>query len=176
MERGRGKLIEGIRGIKMKKGPYMVMYDRTNTERLSALEFGTIRPGAMSREIEVWIWNKKNFDDAPTATDVRVSVLAANTVSDGIVEGKYIEIRSDGVMDPDDAGIIDDAESEFSGIGGELTETGAYHSIGDIPSNCARRLVFRIGPPEELVLSGFPRFLLQIGYFSEEVKWLYVND
>ena len=160
----------------MKKGPYMVMYDRTNTERMSALEFGTIRPGEMSREIEVWIWNKKNFDDAPTATDVRVSVLPANSFSEGIIEGKYIEVRSDGVMDPDNMGIINDAEPEFSGIGGELTEPGAYHSIGDIPTNCARRLVFRLDLPEEQVLSGFPRFIFQIGYFSEEVKWLYVSD
>ncbi|MCX6646211.1 MAG: hypothetical protein NTY09_07630 [bacterium] len=160
----------------MKKGPYMVMYDRTNTERLSALEFGMIRPGETSREIEIWLWNKKYFDDAPMATDIRVSVLPANSFSEGIIEGKYVEVRSDGVMDPDGMGIIDDAESEFSGIGGELTEPGAYHSIGDIPTNCARRLVFRVNPPGETVLSGFPRFLLQIGYFSEEVKWLYMSD
>ena len=152
------------------------MYDRTNTERMSALEFGTLRPDVVSQEIEVWVWNKKNFDDAPTAVDVRVSVLAANAVADEIVEGKYIEVRSDGIMDPDENGIVDDSESEFSGIGGELTDEDAYHAIGDIPTNCARRLIFRIDPPSELSLSGIPRFNLQIGYFSEDVKWLYVSD
>ena len=160
----------------MKKGPYIVTYDRTNTERLSALEFGTIRPGVLSREIEVWVWNKKDFDDAPTAVDMRVSVLPANSVSEEIVEGKYIEVRSDGVMDPDSAGIVDDEESEFTGIGGDLTEPGAYHSIGDIPTNCARRLVFRVNPPSDLTVTGFPGFLLQVGYFSDEVQWLYAEE
>ena len=53
----------------MKKGPHPVLYDRTNTERLSAVEFGTLRPDTSSQEIVVWLWNKKDFADAPTATD-----------------------------------------------------------------------------------------------------------
>jgi hypothetical protein len=160
----------------MKKGPYMVMYDRLDTERLSAIEFGVIRPGVVSQEVEVWIWNKKNFDDAPIATDVRVSVLPANACANAIVDGKYIEVKSDGIMDPDNRGIVDDAEEDFTGIGGPLTESGSYHSIGDIPTNCARRLIFRVNAPVGLSLDGIPRFHLQIGSMSEETKWLYAED
>ncbi len=160
----------------MKKGPHLVLYDRTNIERLSAIEFGTIQPDSSSQEIIVWLWNKKNFTDAPTATDVRVSVSAANIWAEDIIENGYVKVKSDGVMDPDSVGIVDDSESEFSSIGGELTDPDAYHEIGDIPSNCARRLFFRIDLPDRFSLNGVPKILVQIGFLSEKVKWLYVSD
>lgn len=160
----------------MRKGPHLILYNRTNTERITALDFGTLRPNVTSREIEVWVWNKKDFDDAPTATDVRVGVLAANGIAGDIVAGRYIEVRSQGIQNPDGRILDDDIETSFTGIGGELTESGAYHSIGDIPTNCARRLVFRVNPPESFSHAGIPRFHLRIGCFSEDVKWLYVKD
>ncbi len=160
----------------MKKGPYMVLYDMTGTERLSGIDFGTIRPGSPSQEVIVWLWNKKGFNDAPTATDVRITVAAANVWAEEIVQNRYIKVKSNGVLDPDGVGIVDDEEAEFSEIGGELTDPESYHSIGDIPSNCSRRLFFRVDIPVDLVLNGIPRILVQAGFMSEPVKWLYVSD
>jgi len=160
----------------MKKGPYMVLYDMSGTERLSGIDFGTIRPGSSSQEVIVWLWNKKGFSDAPTAADVRITVAAANVWAGEIVQNHYIKVKSNGVLDPDGVGIVDDEEAEFSEIGGELTDPESYHSIGDIPSNCARRLFFRVDIPVDLVLNGIPRILVQAGFMSEPVKWLYVSD
>lgn len=154
----------------------MVLYDRTNTERLSALEFGTLRPDASSQEIIVWLWNKKDFPDAPTGTDVRVSALSGNPWAEGIITGKHLKVKSDGVLDPDSKGIVDDAETQFTAIGGSLTNQTDYHAIGDIPANCARRLYFRIDVPADFVPKGPPRLLVQVGFLSEPVVWLYVAD
>jgi hypothetical protein len=160
----------------MKKGPCLVVYDHTNTERVSALDFGTMAAGSSSQEFVVWVWNKKDFDDAPKATDIRVSVLAGNKWSEGIVDGHFVSVRSNGVLDPDGLGIIDDEESQFTPIGGPLTNPGSFHSIGDIPTNCARRLFFRVDIPEDWSIDGIPRLLVQTGFLSEPVKWLYVAD
>ena len=160
----------------MKKGPHPVLYDRTDTERLSSIEFGIIRPGLSSQEISVWLWNKKNFDDAPVAEGVRITAVAANDYADEIVDNRYISIRSCGVLDPDGAGIVDDDEDEYTAIGGPLTDPDSYHLIGDIPSNCARRLWFKIETPAEFSVSGVPRIIVQVGFLSEEVKWLYASE
>ena len=160
----------------MKKGPYPVVYNRDNSERISAIDFGLVRPGASSQEIEVWVWNKMNFQDAPAATDVRISVVAGNKWADDLVENKRVSVKSKGVMDPDSVGIVDDSETEFPPIGGGLTEDGDYHRIGDIPSNCARRLIFRLDLPIDFSVEGVPRFIIQAGFMSEKVKWLYVAD
>jgi len=160
----------------MKKGPHPVLYDRTNTERLSALDFGILRPGVSSQEIVVWLWNKKDFSDAPAATDVRITVVAANKWADEVIENRNIKVKSSGIMDPDGAGIVDDAEDEFTPIGGELTDPDSYHSVGDIPSNCARRLFFRIDTPADMDVEGQPRAIMQVGFMSAEVKWLYASE
>jgi hypothetical protein len=160
----------------MKKGPHLIMYDSGNDERICSLDFGGVRPGVSSPEVAVWLWNKKDFDDAPTATDVRVCVQAGNRWSEGIVDNKYLSVRSDGVMDPDECGIVDDSEEEFAPIGGSLTNPDDYHSIGDIPSNCARRLFFRIDLPLDFSVNGVPRMIVQVGNLSEKVKWLYMSE
>lgn len=140
---------------------------------MSALEFGAFKPGASSQEIIVWLWNKKDFGDAPMATDVRVSALAANVWAEEIISGKHLKVKSDGVLDPDGMGIVDDAEGEFSAVGGSLTDPDCYHPIGDIPSNCARRLFFRVDLPLDFGPAGAPRILVRAGFLSEPVVWLY---
>ncbi len=160
----------------MKKGPHLVLYDRTNSERLTGLDFGTLKPDETGWEFIVWLWNKKDFSDTPTAVDVRVSAVAGNVWAEGIIEARDLEVKSSGVMDPDGAGIVDDAATEFTAIGGPLTDTDNYHSIGDIPTNCARRLFFRINLPEGFTVNGSPRVIVQVGYQSEPVRWLFVAD
>lgn len=160
----------------MRKGPHPVLYNRTDTERLSSVEFGIIRPGLSSQEIDVWLWNKRNFSDAPVAEGVRITAVSANQYADEIVENRYISVRSSGILDPDGAGIVDDNEDDYSPIGGDLTDPDSYHRIGDIPSNCARRLWFKIETPPDFSVSGMPRIIVQVGFLSEEVKWLYVSE
>ncbi|MFH1677143.1 MAG: hypothetical protein ABIC40_08975 [bacterium] len=160
----------------MRKGPYPVAYDRTDDFRMTSLEFGNLNPGETSPEIILHLWNKKDFSDAPDAIGIRISALAGNACAGEIVEEKFLQVKSDGVVDPDGKGIIDDAESEFSAIGGSLIDPDCYHEIGDIPVNCARRLIFRLDIPEEFESNGAPRLLLQIGYLSDEVKWLYASE
>ena len=153
-----------------------MVYDHTNTERLSAIDFGSIVPGSLGQEVVVWLWNKMNFRDAPSAIDVRVSVIAGNAWAETIALLKYVSVKSSGVLDPDGIGILDDLEDDFTPIGGPLTDPGAYHSIGDIPTNCARRLTFRIDIPHGFDVHGIPRLIIQTGFLSSPVKWLYAKD
>ena len=158
----------------MKKGPHLVLYERTDTERISSIEFGGLQPDNSSQTIDVWLWNKKNFSDAPTATDVRI---CAQVIGDGVEGVDYdIYVKSDGVMDPDGTGIVDDAEGVFSSLGNSLTGSDTYHSIGDIPSNCARRLLIKIEIPQDSEIEGNAVYKIKVGYLSEPVKWLYVED
>ncbi|HDS29911.1 MAG TPA: hypothetical protein ENN67_02580 [Firmicutes bacterium] len=160
----------------MKKGPHLLLYDESDEERICSIDFGMIRPGTPGWEIPVLLWNKKGFSDAPSATDVRICAVAGNSCSTGIIENKYLSVKSDGIIDPDNRGIVDDSETEFTKVGGSLVDEGGCHSIGDIPSNCARRLIFRLDLPEDFSVNGFPRLIIQAGCFSEKVKWLYVPD
>ena len=160
----------------MKKGPHLVLYDSSNSKRLMSLDFGTIRPGTSSWETVVWLWNKKEFSDAPVATDVRVCAMSGNSWAEEIISEGYLKVKSNGVQDPDGKGIIDDAETEFSSIGGSLTDSDDYHSIGDIPSNCARRLIFRVDLPVSFSSEGEPNVIVQAGNMSEDVKWLYAAE
>ncbi len=57
------------------------------------------------------------------------------------VDDKWSEVRSIGTAG---SGIVDDNESTFTAIGGSTV-----HSIGDIPSNCARYLYLRVDAPED---------------------------
>ena len=80
----------------MKKGPHLVLYDSSNSKRLMSLDFGTIRPGTSSWETVVWLWNKKEFSDAPVATDVRVCAMSGNSWAEEIIsevnDGLYVNI------------------------------------------------------------------------------------
>jgi hypothetical protein len=157
----------------MKKGPYILIYDKTNTERLSSIDFGSISLGERCQDVCVWLWNKKDFKDAPRAVEVRLCASPANDHAERIVSGKCVFVKSSGILDPDNVGIVDDGEVEFSSIGDGLADPGSFHSIGDIPSNCARRLWFRLELPEGMQFDGMPRIILRAGFMSEPVKWLY---
>ena len=158
----------------MQKGPYLVIYDLTNTERITSLDFGVLTAGIASQDIVVWLWNRKDFTDAPAAVDVRVTVTGANSCSQEVIDSKYLSVRSSGILDPGDIGIIDDAETAFTPIGGELTDPDAYHGVGDIPSNCARKLYFRLSLPEGYSAEGLPKVIVEVGFMSEPSTWLYV--
>jgi hypothetical protein len=158
----------------MRRGPHLVIYDHSNTERLTSIDFGPMIFGENGIEKEVWVWNKKNFDDAPEAQDVRVSVVGGNTSGGQAVEMGYLKVRSSGIIDPDGAEIVDDSEPVFSEVGDDLVS--AYHSIGNIPTNCARRLYFRVDLPEGASIKGIPIVIVRFGFRSDEIKWLYAPE
>ena len=160
----------------MKKGPHLIVYDETNEERLSGLDFGAMKSNSVAPEIRVWLWNKKDFSNAPTAVDVRVCVKAANQAGQRAIDEKWLLVQSSGVMDPDGVGIVDDEEAIYTAVGGSLLNVGEYHSIGDIPTNCARGLNFKLAVPDLDEPVGRPRLIIEVGFFSEEVKWLYAED
>lgn len=160
----------------MQKGPYLVTYDRANDRRITSIDFGAIIPGTTAPEITVWIWNKKDFRDAPTATDVRVSASAANQSAVTIIQNKWLQVRVDGVMDPDETGIENIQEENYTPVGGSVLDPDDFHAMGDIPTNCARAVHFRIAVPEGVVLMSRPVFNIDIGYFSSPVKWLWASE
>lgn len=152
------------------------MYDESDNARIVSINFGAVEDGTTSAEIVAWVWNKKNFSDAPTATDVRVSVTPGNSYAEKVVDEKWIYVKSDGIKDPEGRGIQDSLNQDWTAIGGSLLNSGDFLEIGDMPTNCARRLRFRIDIPAGEDTGGFPIVNVEIGFLSEKTKWLWASE
>ena len=77
---------------------------------------------------------------------------------------KYVDVRSDGIAGDPGIPFQDDAQDDFTPVGGSLLETGRFLPIGDIPPTCARRLIFRLNLPPDFAPSGPAIILLAAGF------------
>jgi len=123
-------------------------WDGTNAYVLSSLLFKLMLPGQTYTD-DVWLWNDKDGDlqESQTMIEVEVGVLCGNGQWTGqknhdgqeVIDELWAGVKSNGVLG---SGIVDDAEAGYTPVGG-LTR----HPIGDIPSQCARKLHIKIEPP-----------------------------
>jgi len=136
------------------------------THDFGSCEAGTYKPDAVGWE--VWIWNDKGGSlDSDNMTSVRISIRDADGGEDELwTKQHWAEIKSFGVSG---SGIDDDAMIEFKSVG-----LNKELSLGNIPSNCARKLFVRCYPPtdaEEQSVS----FQLKVTYQKPAIsicKWL----
>lgn len=109
-------------------------------------DFGNCDAGAYKPDAngwEVWIWNDKGGSlDSDDMTSVKISIRDADGGEIKIwTKQHWVEIKSYGVTG---SGIVDDAMTLFQSVG-----LNKPLSLGDIPSNCARRLFIRCYPPTD---------------------------
>jgi hypothetical protein len=94
--------------------------------------------------IELHLWNRKGETIDKIAENIEITVLNYGKTSVGdteyhgqeIVDDTLIQARSNGIVG---SGIIDDAQSSWTAIGGSTVL-----SVGDIPIGCARKIFFRL--------------------------------
>ena len=113
-----------------------------------------VKVDTLSAVYEAHLWNLK---DGIYGTDI-TSLIAHNVhlVVRDTLALEWIEVKSDGVINPDGLTMTDDAFADFIPIGGDvrLPEWGEevpdkVVKVGDIPPNCARKLYFRVRLPND---------------------------
>ena len=117
--------------------------------------FPHVRKGFVSDTIEIHLWNNGTLP----ITSAKI-LLSPDFETVEIERGKWIEVKSDGVVNPDNVPMTDDAFPNFIPVGGSDELFGYTYndagftgdddsvSIGDIPANCARKLFFRVNVPD----------------------------
>jgi hypothetical protein len=132
---------------------------------------------AITQEFLVYLWC--NYLNDPTVYDengyianCKLTVSCTNGLFSGqsneqgqeCVSERWVEVKSDGIVDPDEIGdIIDDAQSTYKPIGGGFTNLKHYLSIGNIYSNTARLIHVRFNIPANATTVGYiyPKLILQ---------------
>ena len=99
---------------------------------------------------------------------MKLSVACANglflgqddSLGQECVTEKWIEIKSNGTIG---SGIVDDANISFKAIGGGFTNAIDYLSLGNMPTNTARKIFIKFNIPNDPEMTGTinPRFALQ---------------
>jgi hypothetical protein len=142
-------------------------FDIFDARRVAKIAWTTIAPGETSDEKHLWLYNRRDASPGAPATRIRVTAVGLTSSGDAVCVGKFIEVRSDGIKGEPDVPFDDDAQAEFTPVGGSLLDDGAYLEIGDIPPLCARRLIFRLNIPESFDLCGPAVIHLLAGYREE---------
>lgn len=140
--------------------PVIQFYNSDDTEILTLQDILNAAKSAISDPAEVHVWNSKDVEDNDTAENVRVTLRNTTVVNNDFYNGntnangqeavseRWLEARSSGVIDPDSVGIVDDAMPNFIPVGGNPNSDPANSlPLGDIPSNCARKLFLRLNIP-----------------------------
>ena len=148
--------------------PVVQIYDAADTVVVDLLSLGLLKPGEISAEFIILLWNSKNqTDPSLTMTQLYVTAtLADGTYSGGgdadgaeMVSQKWLEIKSSGVVG---SGITDDAQSVFTPVGGDPLTGGL--AIGAIPSGAARQLHCRVNIPAQPSTAYASRPRIEISY------------
>lgn len=151
--------------------PNPKFYDPTGVTEQTTHEFGDCDAGSYTPDAngwEVWIWNDKGGGwGSENMTSVKISIRDADGGEDELwTKQHWIEIKSYGVSG---SGIDDDAMTLFQSVG-----LNKPLSLGDIPSDRARKLFVRCYPPTSAEEQGVS-FQLKVTYQKPATsicKWL----
>jgi len=133
--------------------PVVEIYDAADSAVVDLLSLGLLKPGEISTEFIILLWNSRDDTDPALTMDQPyvTATLADGSYSGGedadgaeMVSEKWLELRSSGVVG---SGITDDAQSVFTPVGGD-PQTGGL-AIGTIPSGTARQLHCRVNIPAQ---------------------------
>lgn len=148
--------------------PVVQIYDAADIAAIDLLSLGLLKPGEISAEFIILLWNSRNETD-PSLTMDQLYVTA--TLADGTYSGvgdadgaelvsqKWLEIKSSGVVG---SGITDDAQAGFTPVGGNPLTGGL--TLGAIPSGTARQLHCRVNIPAQPSTAYASRPRIEISY------------
>ena len=126
--------------------PSPKFYNPAGDTEQTTHDFGNCDAGSYKPDAtgwEVWIWNDKGGSlSSDDMTSIKISIRDADGGEDEVwTKQHWIEIKSYGISG---SGIDDDAMMVFQSVG-----LNKELSLGDIPSNCARKLFIRCYPPTD---------------------------
>ena len=146
-------------------------YDSSDTYELTSLIQVAVEGNITSPVQELHLWANKDQENMGILENVKISVSCmngswsgeSNSLGQECVDEKWIEMRSDGVVDPNSQGIVDDAEGEYKPIGGGFTLADDYQVLGDMPPNTARVIYIRFNIPSDPDTEGiiYPKLVIQ---------------
>ncbi len=133
-------------------------------------------PLEVSNELVYHLWNNQDIWPGATLVDIKLGV----SCSDGLFTGKsnaegqeavtekWVSVKSNGSGGNINPPIFDDAQANYKSVGGDLGNSDNYLSLGDIPSDCYRKIYVKIDVPEDPETNGpcYPALVLQ--YTLEE--------
>jgi hypothetical protein len=143
-------------------------YDMFDERRATGVPWATLKPDEISEQKHLWLYNRRDKTPGGLATRVRVSAFGLTPTGEEICLNKYVEARSDGIAGDPEGPFEDDAQAQFTPIGGSLLEEGKHLSIGNIPPGGGRRLIFRINLPNDFDQYGPAIILIAVGYREPE--------
>ena len=137
------------------------------------LIFTNLQQGFISDVIEVHLWNALELTTKPTATQIKLTIRnvlgdinnplyagANNAQGQEVIDERWIEVKSNGIINPESKVILDDAMPDFVPIGGDpLANPLNFITLGDMPANTARKLFFRVNVPVGASSIGMVRFI-----------------
>jgi hypothetical protein len=145
-------------------------YDMFDERRATGVPWATLKPSEISEEKHLWLYNRRDRSPGGLATRLRLTAIGLTPAGQTICSSKLIEARSDGIAGNPEPPFADDAQADFTPLGGSLLDDGKYLNIGDIPPGGGRRLIFRLNLPEGFDDYGPALILLTVGYREPEVQ------
>lgn len=138
---------------------------------LTAITFPQIGKGQSTQILQIQLWNEKDNPSGAIATGIRLGIGAndpnmfmegvGNINGEELVKEKWIQARSNGVVDPGNVGIVDDAMTVFVPIGGDPNiDPTNFLQIGDMPPNTARIIELILTVPANAESDGVVSFQL----------------
>ena len=142
-------------------------YDSTDTIRKTSF-LQIALTNKYTDEVELHLWANKDDDSGGVLENIKLTVACANGLFSGqnnslgqeCVTEKWVEVKSNGVVG---SGIVDDANVSFKAIGGGFTNAIDYLSLGNMPTNTARKIFVKFNIPSDPEMTGTinPKFALQ---------------
>lgn len=128
-------------------------------------------PTEVSNELVYHLWNNQDIWPGATLIDIKLGVSNSdgsfsgglNAEGQEVVDEKWVSVKSNGAGGNPFHPIIDDAHVDYKAVGGVLANPDSYLSLGDIPTDCYRKIYIKIDVPEEAVTDGacYPTLILQ---------------
>ncbi len=154
---------------------YPQWYTTSNIGKVSTIL--SIRlPLEVSNELVYHLWNNQDISPGATLVDIKLGVSCSdgsftgksNAEGQEAVTEKWVSVKSNGAGGNINPPIFDDAQANYKSIGGDLGNPDNYLSLGDIPSDCFRKIFIKIDVPENPETNGpcYPALLVQ--YTLEE--------
>ena len=139
--------------------PNPEIYNAADDTEITAIDFGTGDAGSFvlsSTGVEYHVWNDKGrVLDSSNMTSVKMTTRDSDGLeTSSLVTEHWVELKSTTIVAGEAdvgssgelTGISDDNMTEFQSVG-----ASTYLSIGDIPSNCYRKVFVRVNIPTSAI-------------------------
>ncbi len=154
---------------------YPQWYTTSNIGKVSTI-LAIRLPLEVTNELVYHLWNNQDIWPGATLVDIKLGVSCSdgsftgksNAEGQEVVTEKWVSVKSNGSGGNINPPIFDDAQVIYKSVGGDLGNSDNYLSLGDIPSDCYRKIYIKIDVPENPETNGPCYSALVLQYTLEE--------